>query len=191
MADGNDAMNRSLRDRIAGAVTDTLKSLPTVFAGWEGGSAAFGALDRYSDIDLTFLVDDEVPFEQLYAPLENALNAVSPITVSQPVTLGRYYKVKDGGEFLFIDIVFLRAGEPDHYLDVERHGHVIPLFDKGDWLRPRPLDEKALGARRDKRFRELQNWFPASQSFVRKVILRGSRSSSRRLRSGSSLGFHP
>jgi len=174
MADGNDAMNRSLRDRIAG-----------------GGSAAFGALDRYSDIDLTFLVDDEVPFEQLYAPLENALNAVSPITVSQPVTLGRYYKVKDGGEFLFIDIVFLRAGEPDHYLDVERHGHVIPLFDKGDWLRPRPLDEKALGARRDKRFRELQNWFPASQSFVRKVILRGSRSSSRRLRSGSSLGFHP
>ena len=191
MGDDNDAMNRSLRDRIAGAVTDALKPLPTVFAGWEGGSAAFGALDRYSDIDLTFLVDDEVPFEQLYAPLESALNAVSPITVSQPVTLGRYYKVKDGGEFLFIDIVFLRAGEPDHYLDVERHGHVIPLFDKGDWLRPRPLDEKALGARRDKRFRELQNWFPASQSFVRKVILRGSRSSSRRLRSGSSLGFHP
>ena len=145
MADGNDAMNRSLRDRIAGAVTDTLKSLPTVFAGWEGGSAAFGALDRYSDIDLTFLVDDEVPFEQLYAPLENALNAVSPITVSQPVTLGRYYKLRDGGEFLFIDIVFLRAGEPDHYLNVERHGHVIPR----------------------------------------------ARSSSRRLRSGSSLGVRP
>jgi hypothetical protein len=173
MGDGNDAMNRSLRDRIAAAVIGALKPLPTVFAGWEGGSAAFGALDRYSDIDLTFLVDDEVPFEQLYAPLENALNAVSPITVSQPVTLGRYYKVKDGGEFLFIDIVFLRAGEPDHYLDVERHGHVVPLFDKGDWLRPRPLDAKALGARRDKRFRELQKWFPASQSFVRKVILRG------------------
>ena len=166
-------MTRSLRDQISSAVSGALKPLPTVFAGWEGGSAAFGALDRYSDIDLTFLVDDEVPFELLYVTLEKALNAVSPITVSHPVTLGRYYKVKDGGEFLFIDIVFLRAGEPDHCLEAERHGQIIPLFDKGDWLRPRPLDEKALAARRDKRFRQLQTWFPVSQSFVRKIILRG------------------
>jgi hypothetical protein len=70
MADGNDELNRSLRDRIAAPSAMRLKPLPHVLAGWEGGSAAFGALDRYSDIDLTFLVDDEVPFEQLYAPLE-------------------------------------------------------------------------------------------------------------------------
>jgi hypothetical protein len=173
MAESNDAMNRSLRAQISSAISDALKPLPTVFAGWEGGSAAFSALDRYSDIDLTFLVDDEVPFEVLYASLEPALNAVSPITVSHPVTLGRYYKVKDGGEFLFIDIVFLRAGEPDHYLEVERHGQIIPLFDKGDWLRARPLDSEALAAKRDNRLRELQTWFPVSQSFVSKAILRG------------------
>ena len=172
MAD-QDALIRNLRDQISGAVSDALEPLPTVFAGWEGGSAAFNALDRYSDVDLTFLVDDEVPFEHLYAPLERALNAVSPITVSHPVTLGRYYKMKDGGEFLFIDIVFLRAGEPDHYLEVERHGHVIPLFDKGGWLHPRPLDKEAWANKRDKRLRELQTWFVVSQSFVRKAILRG------------------
>jgi hypothetical protein len=67
----------------------------------------------------------------------------------------------------------LRAGEPDHYLEVERHGHIIPLFDKGDWLRPRPLDKAALATKRDRRFRELQTWFPVSQSFVHKAILRG------------------
>src|SRR3954465_8050842 len=144
MVESNDALNRSLRDQITSAIGNALKALPTVFAGWEAGSAAFNALDRYSDLDLTFLVNDEVPFDLLYAALENALNEVSPITVSHSVTLGRYYKVRDGSEFLFIDIVFLRAGEPDHYLEVERHGHIIPLFDKGDWLRPRAIDQEAL-----------------------------------------------
>jgi predicted nucleotidyltransferase len=168
-----DLMNRSLRDRISRAVSEALIPLPVVFAGWEGGSAAFGALDGFSDIDLTYLVADEVPFELLYGSAEKALETVSPIMVSHTVPLGRYYKLKDGGEFLFVDLIFLRVGEPDHFLEVERHGHIVPLFDKGDWLRPRPLDEEALAAKRDKRFRELQIWFPVSQSFVRKAILRG------------------
>src|SRR5690349_19705511 len=103
-------IDHSLRERISTTVSGALKAHPSVFAGWEAGSAAFGALDAYSDLDLTFLVDDEVPFERLYASLEAALNSVSPITVSHAVTLGRYYKIEGGGEFLFIDIVFLRVG---------------------------------------------------------------------------------
>lgn len=86
---------------------------------------------------------------------------------------GRYYKLRDGGEFLLVDLCFFRAGAPDHPLEVERHGHIVPLFDKGDWLRLRPLDGDALAARRDKRYRELRTWFTVSQSFVRKAILRG------------------
>lgn len=65
------------------------------------------------------------------------------------------------------------VGAPDHHLDVERHGEKVPFFDKGDWLRPTPLDEGALAMRRDRRYRELQTWFPMSQVFVRKAILRG------------------
>lgn len=55
----------------------------------------------------------------------------------------------------------------------ERHGNVLPLFDKGDWLHPRRLDQDALAARREKRDQELRTWFAVSQSFVRKVIRRG------------------
>lgn len=174
MPDGNDVlMNRPLRERISSAVCDALKPLPGVLAGWEGGSAAFGALDDYSDIDLTCLVDSDVPFEDLYAAAETALETVSPIELSHTVGLGRYYKLKDGGDYLFVDLVFLAAGDPDHYLEVERHGRIIPLFDKGDWLRPRTLDKAGLAAKRQKRLDELATWFPASQSFVRKAILRG------------------
>jgi hypothetical protein len=105
-------------------------------------------LDVYSDIDLNFLVDDEVPLDFLYAAAEDALAKVSPITASHLAPPGRYYKLKAGGEFLLVDLCFLRAGAADHSLEVERHGHAVPLFDKGEWLRPRPLDEDLLAVKR-------------------------------------------
>jgi hypothetical protein len=163
----------SLRGRILSAVTEALKSHPTVLAGWEGGSAAFSAVDDYSDIDLEFVVADDASLELLYASAEEAIGMVSPITASHTPTSGRYYKLRDGGDFLLVDVTFFRAGDPDHHLEVERHGNRVPLFDKGDWLRPRSLDEKALATKRDRRLRELQTWFPMSQVFVRKAILRG------------------
>ena len=166
-------IDKSLRNRISNAITDAFRPLPIVFAGWEGGSAAFGGVDEYSDIDLTYLVADDASLALLYASAERALETVSPITGSHDAPPGRYYMLKDGGEFLLVDLSFLLAGAPDHYLDVERHGHILPLFDKGDWLRPKPLDDEALERKRLKRFRELQVWFIPSQIFPRKAILRG------------------
>jgi len=166
-------VDHALRARISGAVTEALRPVPEVFAGWEGGSAAFGTVDAFSDIDLEFLVDDDASFADLYVLAERGLESVSPITASHTPLQGRYYKLKDGGDFLLLDLNFHRVGAPDRHLDIERHGEKVPLFDKGDWLRPTPLDERALAMRRDRRYRELQTWFPMSQVFVRKAILRG------------------
>ena len=166
-------IDHSLRARISNAVTEALRPLPAVFAGWEGGSAAFGAVDAYSDIDLEYLVADDASFELLYASAERAIEAVSPITASHTPLKGRYYKLKDGGDFFLVDLGFVRVGDPDPQIDAARHGDKLPLFDKGNWLRPRPIDERALAIRREQRHRELQTWFPMSQVFVRKAILRG------------------
>jgi hypothetical protein len=166
-------INQSLRDRISTAITEALRPLPMVFAGWEGGSAAFAAVDEYSDIDLGYLVADDASFELLYASAEHALETVSHITGSHDAPPGRYYMLKNGRECFLVDLSFLPVGAPDHYLEVERHGHIVPLFDKGDWLRSRPLNHEALAARRMARFRELEVWFVPSQIFPRKAILRG------------------
>jgi hypothetical protein len=163
----------SLRNRIATAVSDALRPIPSVLAGWEGGSAAFGGVDAYSDIDLEYLVADDASFELLYTSAEGAIETVSAITATHTPLTGRYYKLKDGGDFLLLDLIFFRVGDGDRHLEVERHGDKRTLFDKGDWLRPKPIDEKALALKRDKRYRELQTWFPMSQVFVRKAILRG------------------
>ena len=163
----------ALRDRISKAVTEALRPLSAVYAGWEGGSAAFGAVDAYSDIDLEYLVADDASFDVLYASAERGIETVSHITASHTPLTGRYYKLKDGGDFLLVDLVFLRVGDSDHHFDTERHGDKVPLFDKGHWLRPRALSDGALATQRDQRYRELQTWFPMSQIFVRKAILRG------------------
>jgi hypothetical protein len=81
-------IDESLRHRITSAICHALEPLPAVLAGWEGGSAAFGALDGYSDIDLSFLVDDDASHDLLYAAAEASLETVSPITASHFVPLG-------------------------------------------------------------------------------------------------------
>ncbi len=168
-----DSVDYSLRERIASAVCQVLEPLPAVHAGWEGGSAAFGTVDAYSDIDLNFIVDDECSFDSLQAAAKGALEKVSPISVTHSAPPGCYYKLAVGGEFLFVDLCFFRANHSDHPLEAERHGTVRPLFDKADWLQAKPLDAAALATKRDARYRELRDWFVVSQSFVRKAILRG------------------
>jgi len=144
-----------------------------VLAGWEGGSAAFGLIDNYSDIDLFFLVNDNASHEPLYAAVEEALRGVSPIVASHHVAPGRYYQLEAAGEYLLLDLCLLRVGDPDDYLDIERHGHVRPLFDKADWLRARPAARIEVERKRAQRCRELQAWFVLSQGFPRKAIWRG------------------
>lgn len=163
----------SFRDRIRRALSRALEPIDAVRAGWEGGSAAFGAIDPYSDIDLNFIVDDQCAVERLYGVAETALAEVSPIVAAHSVPPGRYYKLSAGGEFLLVDLCFFREGAADHPLEVERHGEIQSLFDKGDWLRAKPLDLAALARKQDARYRELREWFVVSQSFVRKAILRG------------------
>jgi hypothetical protein len=165
----------SLREQISGVVCGALEPLPDVLAGWEGGSAAFGAVDSYSDIDLFFLVNDGAKFEQLYATVAASLRKLSPITACHDMAAGRYYQLKAAGEYLMVDLCLLRVSAPDRYLDVERHGRVRPLFDKGEWLHPRSSDLTTVANKREERRRELQEWFIASQIFVNKAIRRGHR----------------
>lgn len=163
----------AFRARISDAVCRVLRPVPEVLAGWEGGSAAFGALDAYSDIDLNYLVADTADVDRLYRLAEHALATVSPIVASHPSPPGRYYQLKDAGEFLLVDLIIMRTDAPEQLLGTERHGHAVPLFDKGTWLHPRPLDQQALATKRIGRYRILQTWFPISQGFVWKAIRRG------------------
>jgi hypothetical protein len=118
-------------------------------------------------------VNDDASFQPLYEAVEDALRRVSPIVASHDVAPGRYYQLEAAGEYLLLDLCLLRIGDPDHYLDTERHGDVRPFFDKAEWLRSRPGDRLDVESRRLQRYRDLQAWFALSQGFPRKAIWRG------------------
>ena len=168
-----ETINHSLRNRIVSVVCQALEPLQAAHAGWEGGSAAFGAIDAYSDIDLNFIVDDECSLDALYEVAEAALVDVSPISVAHAVPPGRYYKLAVGGDFLLVDLCLYRASASEIPLHPDRHGNIRLLFDKGDWTNAQPIDQEAFEAARDARYRQLREWFVVSQSFVRKAIFRG------------------
>src|SRR2546430_15464172 len=73
--DGN-ALVRRLE--IIESIITALKPLDYVHAFWEGGAAAYGRLDEWSDIDGYLLVDDsKVP--NTFLAVEKALESLSPI----------------------------------------------------------------------------------------------------------------
>jgi hypothetical protein len=167
-----------LRARVRDAICGALEARPEVLAGWEAGSAAFGALDAYSDIDINFVLAEGAPVEPVFAAAARAIETVAPIAarhVTSPIFDFKqtFYKLAGAGEFFLVDLCLFHTSTPDAFLEVERHGQRIALFDKVDWLRPRPLDKEALAVRQDKRLAELRSWFPMSQGIVRKTILRG------------------
>jgi hypothetical protein len=162
-----------LRDRITKALSNALQPLPSVWAGWEGGSVAFDLVDEYSDIDLNFLLDDAAAVDPFYAAVASALETVSPIVASHCEPPGRYFKLLEGGDFLLVDVCVFRPATYRELLDIERHGKLRPLFDKGQWLGG---DNAATGSqlvRRSQRLDDLEAWFRISQSFVRKAMARG------------------
>lgn len=168
-----DISDNTLRDRITEVVSNALQPLPHVLAGWESGSVAFDRADEYSDIDLNFLLDDTLPVGPLFAVVESALETVSPVAASHSEPPGRYFKLKDVGDFLLVDVCLYRTDNFKERLDSERHGRIRPLFDKGQWLRSDDSARVSQDARRARRLDELKAWFSVSQTFVRKVILRG------------------
>ncbi len=168
-----DHADRALRERITTTLTGALEVLPPVLAGWESGSIAFDREDAYSDLDLNFLLDDALAEDAFYAAVVSALETVSLVVASHPEPPGRYFKLAEAGDFLLVDVCLYRSADYRERLDVERHGKIRPLFDKGQWLRADATAGDSQAARRAERLADLEAWFSVSQGFVRKAMLRG------------------
>ncbi len=162
-----------LRHQITQAISHALQPMACVLAVWKGGSAAFNTEDAYSDIDLNVLLDDASPEEPVYAAVQSALGAISPVVATHPQPPGRYFKLQDGGDHLLVDVCLYRPQNLPECLNTARHGAILPLFDKGQWLQTPPSTQAAQDAARTQRLRQHQQWFSISQTFVRKAIARG------------------
>lgn len=171
---------RITRESLAQALESALEPLDYVHAMWQGGSAAFGRDDEYSDLDVQLDVDDE-RIGDAFAAVEAALNEISPIDLQynmpEPAWHGmsqRFYRLRDAAPYLLVDLAVRKASDRDRFNEVELHGEPVIYFDKPGVVVTKNLDWTAHREKLGKRLAELAVLFPLFQGFVHKEILRGN-----------------
>ncbi len=166
------------RDEILQALSRALEPLPYVDALWEGGAAAYGRLDAWSDLDLYLVAADDQVAETFRA-VESALTALSPIRRKYEPTwppesgiAQAFYRLERTSEFLLVDLAVLKRSAPDKFLEPEVHGPAVFLFNKNGAVSVPPLDVdafvKKLLERRDRLAQRVALFGP----FVAKELLR-------------------
>jgi hypothetical protein len=168
------------RDAIVRAVRAAVEPLPWAIALWEGGSAAWGRADEWSDVDLQLLVEDDRVAEAIER-VEAALEALSPIALRYPAPKPTwhghdqvFYRLRDAGEFRLVDLAVMRRSSRQQLAERERHGERVLVFDKTGEAAPTALDRARHGARVAERVEQLRVAFPMFQSLAKKELLRGN-----------------
>jgi hypothetical protein len=167
------------RDDIIQALKAALEPLPFVNAMWEGGAISFGRLDRYSDIDLQIDVKDDA-VKRTAAVVEKALERLSPIEKRYGVLNAShghwqcFYKLEGTTDFQLIDLCIMKHGSKDKFLEPEVHGPAVFYFNKGNSVRPRPLDKKAYAKALRARLGRIKARFEMFNCFVEKELDRGN-----------------
>ncbi|MBE9177128.1 nucleotidyltransferase domain-containing protein [Oculatella sp. LEGE 06141] len=167
-----------MRKAIVESLTTALKLHDFVLAMWQGGSAAHGHTDEWSDLDLQVIVQDAW-VEQTLVLIEQTLTTIAPIRfqhrVPEPTWHGHaqcFYGLEATNPFLFLDLVILQQSSPNHFLDRERNGTVIVSFDKMALLVQHPLNWDEHLAKMRQSFNQLQETFELRQRLVQKEIHR-------------------
>ncbi len=168
------------REAIIPVLHRALEALPNVEAAFLAGSEAFGRRDRYSDIDLN-CVASSADAAQIFSAVEAALEELSPLVLklempANPAWPGmsqRFYRLRDTDEFLMIDFCQMSRELAPTFMEPVRHGTPVVLFDRGQFLKPAPLNHDEHKALVAKRLAWLRVSFPMFQNLARKAVLRG------------------
>jgi hypothetical protein len=170
-------MTAITRAALISVLRAALESDAAVDAAWEGGSAAFDRDDAWSDVDAVAVVDGDA-VDATFARVERALGALSPIVrrYHVPATAGyvqRFYRLRDAGEFLVVDLALIRRGDPVPFFEAELHGRARVWFDRRGIALERHLDRDADLAAARARVPVLADGFEMLQHVVTKERLRG------------------
>jgi predicted nucleotidyltransferase len=168
-----------MRQTILETIMASLESKDFVLALWQGGSAAHGFTDEWSDIDIQVIVEDEY-VQETFGILEESLKTISDIKfkwrVPEPTWHGHsqcFYQLEEASLFLFIDFVVLKQSHPNHFLELERHGELVIGFDKANLLVQPHLERSEHFSKMQERLATLRKTFDFFQILVKKEINRG------------------
>lgn len=167
------------RSRLAGIIVAELRDDVAIRAIGEGGAAARGRADEYSDLDL-MIVAPLPDADAIFVRVEAATRTVASIThtwrvepAGYPDMAQRFYFLAGAPRFFAIDCSVISEKGIGAFLERERHGEMVVWFDPDGLLQARPLDADALAHRRSHRLKQLQGSVPVYAMLVDKELARG------------------
>jgi len=166
------------RQQLIHRLHDGLACIDYVRAAWLGGSDASGRTDQWSDIDLVMVVE-EGRWEDALAAARGIAQTLGPIALSwrvpEPAWHGHhqeFMRVEGAQPFHDLDIVVMEKGASVRFLEPERHGEAVVLFDRDGLVTPAPFDRRAHEERLAARLEMLRQQFPMLQVLVSRAVLR-------------------
>lgn len=170
----------NLKKNILEAILSEIKNAPDALALWEGGSAATGYLDQYSDLDLCVLSEDtKATFEHIENALKRKFQIIrewSPPPFWTGVT-PKMYSFKDAPKYFKLDVsVFDRKAETtlSEFMIQERHGLPVVHFDKPMLIKPANINREQLVQRQRLRIKDITSSFKIYRDLALKEFDRGN-----------------
>lgn len=168
------------RKEIIDKLTLELKPHKYIHAMWEMGSASFGRLDQWSDIDLMLVCDDD-RVEDTLGATERSLIALSDLDIKyrlpEPAWHGHaqvFWRLKNASPFMFFDLVVMKRSSKDKFLQYDIHGEPMVHFDKIGVVKNEPVDKIVFAKNLKGRLESMKTTFELFQVLVTKELNRGN-----------------
>lgn len=152
----------------------------SVLAVWEGGSAATGYLDKYSDLDLGIIVIDD-KIEDTFNLTEKFLSDNYGIShkfrMPEPSWHGHsqcFYKLDKAPELFYLDILIEKESAKNRFTESDRHGDSIIWFDKKNLIDSTPTPEDEIETKCKRQYNLISALLPFLEMDVTKQIERGN-----------------
>jgi hypothetical protein len=157
---------------------EAIRPLPEAYAMWEGGAAAFGRLDAWSDIDLNVVADDGQA-DLVFYTVEKALASLSAFKKlvplgSQDAYEHAFYRLECASPFHLVDLAVFKITAADKFLAPQIHGTTRFFFNKGGRIEVTEVDRDAFEKQVKARFERLAMRHRFFNNFVEKEIGRGN-----------------
>lgn len=167
---------KTIREKVLNTLLPEIKSWNFILTCCEGGAAASGRLDPYSDLDLILCVEDEF-LDMVFPKIEEALIKNWKIQSRWRLPDNKnynqcYFKLRDTPEYFFVDVVVMRPETLSHFFEKERHGIPVIHFEREKIVQCQSVDLTAYRLKIMERVKSIDDSLPFYCSIIQKEILR-------------------
>ncbi len=166
--------------KIVNELKELYKENENILAVWEGGSAATGYLDEYSDLDLALITSDDTiedTFELTEQFLEKNYGISNKFRMPEPSWHGHsqcFYKLTESPKFFYVDMLIEKESAKNRFTESDRHGKSVIWFDKKNLIDPTPTPQEEIENKCKKHYNLMSTLLPFMEMDIAKQIKRGN-----------------